>query len=270
MSVLQRKETSVNGRLVSYLFRPAQQNTSAPALVFLHGWRSEAAAWQGMLRALPWAGALYALDLPGFGQSPAFETATAGAAHEQGATIADYGRLVEDFIAKQKLVTVVLIGHSFGGRIAIKLAAAQPQWLTRLVLTGAAGVERSLGSSLKRGLMRAAAKTVKPLFAPRAMHPVRRRIYAWLGSDDYVATPALVGTFQNVITEDLAPSLEHIAVPTLLVWGSNDDTTPVRYGQLMEQSVPRSRLTVIEGAGHYVFLDQPQRFIAALTTFLNG
>lgn len=259
MSMLYRKATTVNGRLVSFIGRPAQ-NTDAPALVFLHGWRSEAAIWQGVMREIDWPGALYAPDLPGFGQSPALES---------GAGVADYAAIVEGFIRKQEITRTILVGHSFGGRIAIKLAADQPQWLVKLVLTGAAGVERAFGSSLKRTALRLAAKTVRPLFAPRFMQPARRRIYRQLGSEDYLATPALTATLQQILNEDLTPLLSAIAVPTLLLWGGVDQETPLTYGQLMERSVPGSKLAVIEGAGHYVFIDQPEEFLKALKDFLH-
>lgn len=259
MPALQRKELSVNGRLVSFLVRPAQ-NASAPALVFLHGWRSEATAWRGVLENLQWPGALYAIDLPGFGASPAL-------GREAG--LAEYAAVVEGFIKKNNLRDIIMVGHSFGGRIAIVLAHNQPAWLAKLVLTGAAGVERAFGGNLRRTAVRAAAKAVKPLFSPSFMQPLRRCIYRALGSDDYIATPELAATFQRIIAQDLTPVLKNINVPTLLVWGADDAVTPPAYGTLMERMVPHSSLVVLSQAGHYAFIDAPEEFLQTVHAFIS-
>lgn len=259
MPTLHNQATVADGRLLHYIERPAQ-NASAPALVFLHGWRSEAAVWSGIMRELPWSGAAYALDLPGFGQSPVLE---------KGAGLSDYAAVVEAFIEKKQLRTVIIVGHSFGGRIGIVIAARKPAWLHKLVLTGAAGVERSVKNGARRAVVQGIAKAVKPVFSPRFMQPARKRVYQLLGSEDYMATPHLTATFQAVINEDLTPLLPAISVPTLLLWGSDDMVTPRAYADIMEQNVPQSKRQVIANAGHYAFIDNPQAFAQQLYSFAH-
>lgn len=253
MPNISQRQLVVNDSLINYYESDISSGTQS--VVFLHGWRSEGKVWFNVMQHLDMPS--YALDLPGFGQSP-----LKGIAY----TVNDYVKVVNDFIKKLDLKNVFLIGHSFGGRIAMKLAASDSN-IARLVLVDAAGFRnQSLSTKVKKFI----ASIVKPLFKLPGLNSLRPKIYKLIGAEDYLATPQLQQTFVNVINEDLTPYLTSISQPTLLIWGKNDKDTPVDFARTMNTNITGSQLRVIEHAGHFSFLDQPQQFIDLLKQFINS
>jgi pimeloyl-ACP methyl ester carboxylesterase len=249
------KQIIINNLLINYIDSGSNAGTNK-TLLFLHGWRSEAAVWNDIMEQMEGEGAyMVALDLPGFGKSQV---------PMQPFTVEDYCSIVESFIHKLGLKNVVVIGHSFGGRIGIKLAATRPGLMQRLVLVDSAGFVMNNAQESGIGVL---AKLVKPLFTPAFMQALRKRIYKTIGAEDYVATPGLQKTFVNVISEDLSHHLKDIHCPTLLLWGANDADTPVEFGERMKQGIAGSELTLLPNAGHFSFVDQPQKFVQLLTRF---
>ena len=90
------------------------------------------------------------------------------------------------------------------------------------------------------------------------MKSTRDKIYKKMGAEDYVATPELKETFINVIDEDLTHYLEKITQQTLLIWGENDDATPVSQAKIMKEKIKNSKLIVVPNAGHFSFVDKPE------------
>jgi len=249
---MQAKQLVLNNLLVNYYYAAGEEEQ--PVLLFLHGWRSEGKVWQEIMEKLPEYNR-YALDLPGFGSSQVPQTFT----------LQNYAEIIDEFIKKLNLKRVILIGHSFGGRVAIKLAAQAPAYLEKIVLVDSAGVRA--GSAIKT-LKMAIAKIAKPFFSLPFLNPVRRKIYFALGSEDYIATPQLRQTFLNIINEDLTQLLPKINQPALLVWGKNDKDTPLTQARIMEQKVPGSQLVILLGAGHFSFLDKQEEFVNELKKFI--
>lgn len=223
----------------------------APILVFLHGWRADGKIWMPIADRLG-DGTVYCLDLPGFGKSQTPKTAY---------SVGDYANIVREFVLKLGAKQIILIGHSFGGRIAIKLASERPQWLARLVLVNSAGIRRE---TVANKLINVASKVLRPL----TPQPVKERLYQLIGAEDYLTAGDLKATFVKVINEDLRPDLEKIQVPSLLIWGKEDTDTPVAYGEIMHSLIPNSRLLILSNAGHYSFIDKPQEFVEELKSFI--
>lgn len=226
------------------------------ALVFLHGWRSEGLVWKDIAEKISSQGfAVYMLDLPGFGSSPK---------PKNPFSVGDYADVVAEFIKKLKLNNVILIGHSFGGRVAIKLLAMYPDSAEKLVLVDSAGV--GAGKSSEASFL---AKIAKPFFKPNFMQSLKKKIYKEIGAEDYVATPQLKETFLKVINEDLSGQLAQIDKPTLIVWGKDDKETPLESGKIINGKIKNSKLVVLENAGHFSFLDKPQEFFEEVMKFIG-
>lgn len=244
-------------QLVSY----AETGSGERAVVFLHGWRSNKEVWNGVAKRLQDSRIerlkIYALDLPGFGSSPA---------PKQPWTVGDYAYNVQKFLEKQELKHVFVVGHSFGGRIGIKLAANYPELVSKLVLADSAGF---VVTGRKQILMNWAAALVRPFFRPKFMQGLRKRIYSMLGAGDYVSTPELRETFLNMIGEDLSEDMKKISCPTLIIFGKNDKDTPVSYGARMKSYIENSELEVLEDAGHFSFLDQQDSFVEKVINFIS-
>src|SRR3989344_2680640 len=181
-----QKQIVIDDHLINYYQTGTQ--TAAPAVVFLHGWQSNAQAWVGVLNHMDCQA--LALDLPGFGQSPRPRT-------DWG--VGDYAELVKSFLAKLQLSHVVLVGHSFGGRITIKLAAANPGLVKTLVLVDAAGFRNN---SLSRTLKIWSAKILKPLFELGPFKALKPRLYELIGASDYGQAGQLKSILIKTLNEE--------------------------------------------------------------------
>lgn len=249
------KNIILNGALVHY-FTNDSQNENKP-IIFLHGWRSMGSIWLNFFDQLKNMGFFaLALDLPGFGQSQM---------PKKNFCLRDYATIVGEFIKKLKLKNPVIVGHSFGGNIALKLALIEPSMAKSLVLVDASGVRQKTN---KKNLAAIFAKIVKPLFLPSFMQPLRKLIYEKMGAADYLATPALQKTFLNITNEDLTESLKNIETKTLIIWGEGDKETPLGQAYILKNNLKNSRLVILKNAGHFPFLDQPDEFMKIITNYV--
>ena len=246
-------------------------------IVFLHGWGRTLDDFNDLknhlTQALPQAptpkslvsgqAVFLALDLPGFGGSPL--------AKADGFSLDDYCITLRAFFEKLELGHVVLIGHSLGGRIAIKFAARHPERVEKLVLISAAGIPyRSLRTFLL-GLGRRLFQTVFYAFGDlKSIVRFRNLFGAIFGSKDYqISHGALRDTLKKVLAEDLRPDAAKIKVPTLLLWGARDQITPLRDGQEYHTLIRGSRLEVLD-SGHFVFLEHPEECARRIASFLQN
>ena len=254
---MKQKQIILKGLFINYY----SQGTGGAPIIFLHGWRSEAAVWLPLFKILTAQSyTLYALDLPGFGQSEIPKIPF---------TLRDYAEIVKSFISNLSnpplpIPNVSIIGHSFGARVALKLASENQTVIQKLVLVGSGGA-RPWWHTISIGI----AKLLKPFFTPRFMHPLRTKIYQLIGAEDYLATPALKQTFLNILNESLMPLCASIHCPTLIIWGEHDGEARLEYGKKMTRVIPNAKLVIIKNAGHYPFMDQPKDFIKILEGFIN-
>lgn len=247
----------VNNLLTSYSTSSLGPLSTTVPVLFLHGWGSSKEVWGGVMQSLTTKGLLcYALDLPGFGKTQL---------PSQAWSVEDYAAFVLEFLNKLNSKRVIVVGHSFGGRISLVLAATHGVVVEKLVLVDSAGVYTT--PRFKK-VLAVASKFVRPFFRLRWVQPLRKSIYRTFGAEDYVAMPQLNKTFVKVIGEDLTNYLPAINQPTLLIWGKNDLATPLSYAKHFLRSLPNAKLEVLERAGHYSFLDAPEQFLAVLENFI--
>jgi len=250
------RQVVVKNLLVDYSVF-SEQAEASQSLLFLHGWRSQKEVWKPVIGRLQKQCKIYAMDLPGFGASQT---------PSQPMSVGDYAGAVREFIEKLDLKNVVVIGHSFGGRVGIKLSSQYPNLISKLVLVDSAGFAMDAS---KKSLMNMAAKIVKPIFKPKIMQGLRKKIYQKIGAEDYVATPQLTRTYLKVISENLSADMQVIACPTLIVFGSHDTETPASFGSKMQNLIPNSKFVILNNAGHFSFLDQPDEFVRLLLEFIE-
>lgn len=249
---MESRRIIINDNLVSYI----TAGKGEQSLIFLHGWRSNKEAWLRVAERMENCGyRLIFIDIPGFGASEA---------PKKPYTLHTYAETVRLFAEKLELPIHAVVGHSAGARIAIKLAVENPDLFNKLVLVASGGERASL-----LGIKKIFAKILKPFFAPAFMAPLRKKLYALIGAEDYLATPELTATFVNIINENLDPLLPKIKSETLIIWGDKDETAPLTYGRHMVSRIPNTQLEIIKGAGHYCFNEQPDAFVAIFTKFLK-
>lgn len=226
-------------------------------VVVLHGWGGRIESMAPVISCLGDRRVL-ALDLPGFGESPA-----PGSAWGTG----DYARFVREVLAGAGVERADFVGHSFGAKTSLYLAATTdvPR---RLVLAGSSGLRTppSFKARAKRWISRAG-RAAGRLGGPGAA--LRDALYRRIASEDYRNAGPLRPTFVKVVNEDLTDLLPQVRVPTLLVWGTKDDAVPVAHAKTMEERIPDAGLVLFEGAGHFAYLDEPDRFCRIVQHFLR-
>lgn len=217
----------------------AERFGQAPAtVVALHGWGRTRQDWNATLQGYD----ALAPDLPGFGATPPPDT---------GWSTAEYAGWIREILAD--LDRPVLVGHSFGGRIAVRIGATDPELVRGIVLTGvpllrpqASGSARPpLGYRVARALNR------KRLLSDGRMETLRRK----RGSADYNAAQGVMReVLVRAVNEDYGPELDAIAgngLPVAMVWGEHDTAAPVDMARLAHQRLGASAdLTVVPGSAH--------------------
>ena len=240
---------------------------SGPAILVLHGWGGSSDSWVKVQEILSEKGyQVIAPDFPGLGVSANPPIAWG---------VEEYADFVLRFAEKLELDKFFLLGHSFGGRIAINFSTLHPNKLKSLILIGSAGLQRSKSWSLRQ---RVVIKGLK-FFHFLAELPIlnifynslRRAIYIFSGTRDYysIKSPVMRETFKKVIEEDLFDCLPQIKNKTLVVWGEKDNLTPQSIAHLLKEKIADSELAIIPGVGHSPHLKSPEQLSEIILKFLN-
>lgn len=236
-------------------------------VLLLHGWGGSVDSFAPVAAALSKDRRVIAVDFPGFGETPP---------PPEPWSVTEYTELIRDFIERLDIRGCHIIAHSFGGRVAILLAAQYPHLVSKMVLVDAAGVKpkRSLKYHVKVRAFKLGKRVMKCRFCMRLLGPAGKKLQKRVesaGSKDYRAlSEHMRRTFVRVVNQDLTPQLKKIQSPTLLIWGQNDTETPLYMAQIMEREIPDAGLVVFEGAGHFSYLDRFERFMLVLRSFLGG
>lgn len=229
-------------------------------VLLLHGWGGQIESMQGPAAALAAKGYhVHALDLPGFGRSPI-------PAEVWG--VPEYARCVAGYLDAVKLKPVNLIGHSFGGRISIVLGADHAAYVDKIVLADSAGVVAPGG--LREKLVGLGKAALKLPILNRFEDRLREVGRSALGSDDLKNAGALEPIFRKVIAEDLVPFAARIRAATLLIWGDQDQDTPLWQAHILEKMIPDAGLVVFPGAGHFAYQERLPDFVRIVDTFFRG
>ncbi|HTB50031.1 MAG TPA: alpha/beta fold hydrolase [Solirubrobacteraceae bacterium] len=246
--------TTVLGLRTRYLVRG-----SGTAVLVLHGWGASIEAVYPIVAGLAPVARVYALDLPGHGQSEL---------PPEPWGVAEYQAFVAAFMDGLAIERAAIVGHSNGGRIAIRMAATEPGRAARLVLVDSAGIrpKRRLRYYRRVGMAKVGKYAARYLGTPGEW--LRTRIVSRVASADYAAAGPMRPTLVRLVNSDLREYLPLISVPVLLVWGADDADTPVADARLMEKLIPDAGLVVLEGAGHYSYIDQEARFSRIVSHFL--
>lgn len=225
----------------------------APALL-VHGWGANIELLAPLAIRLSRLGhRCYSFDLPGFGGSDELPNPF---------TIFDYAAFCLAYLDHHQLGEINYFGHSLGGRIGLILGSNHSDRISKLALSNSAGLktEAPLGARLRLRAYQSARHTLERFGAKSASERLREKYNRRFGSDDYRnASPIMRQTLINVVNEDLLNYAKRVAVPTILVWGDNDEDTPLWMGQKLEKAIPDAALIIHAGAGHYAYLDFPEK-----------
>lgn len=262
---------------------PKRPRKSTETVLLIHGLAGSSKTWDAVMPLLAERFDVIAPDLLGHGES-----AKPLGDYSLGA----FASGLRDFLAVLDVRRVTIVGHSFGGGVAMQLAYQHPQLLDRLVLVGSGGLGREV-SWMLRLLSLPGFEYVMPLGFPKpavdigthvgrflGRHGIRNKRFGemWRSYASLAGAPdrtAFVRTMRGVIepggqTINASDRLYLAArVPTLLVWGDRDAIIPVDHAREAHARIENSRLEIMEGLGHFPHVEDPERFVAVLTDFLD-
>ena len=218
-------------------------------MVFLHGYLSSK---EGFYRQIEYFSKFYrvtAVDFLGFGKSGPLTTPF---------SVGEYAAWLKEVLIELRVRKPCVIAHSFGCRVAVKLASEDDAFFDKMLLTGPAGVilNRNFAYYCKVKSYRLV-KKIAPNFAEKHF-----------GSAEYkTLSPVMKESYKKIVNEDLRACAAKVSNPVLLVVGEDDRTTPLKEGQAYLERFPNARLLVMKG-GHFAFLDDPLTFNLIAEEFL--
>lgn len=219
-------------------------------VLLLHGWGQNIEMMKPIGDNLANKCRITILDFPGFGGSDEPSSAW---------TIDDYSNMLEKFVKELNIKKPIIMGHSFGGRVAIRYSAHNT--IEKVVLFGSPCIRREKELPLSVKIL----KGIKKLPGMNALGEYMKN---FIGSRDYkAASPVMRQTLVNVVNEDLSMYAKDIEEPTLLIWGENDDEAPVEDAKALESLMVDAALIILPGT-HYAYLENLPRVISILDNFI--
>jgi pimeloyl-ACP methyl ester carboxylesterase len=260
---------------------------SGPALLLIHGVGDNSTAWEPVHAKLAQRFTVIAPDLLGHGESDKPRADYSLPAFANG---------MRDLLAALDIDRVTVVGHSFGGGVAMQFAYQYPQLVERIVLVSSGGVAQDVSFALRLAAMPMGSEALGVLRVPGAMPAIRlfgRAIGAVLGSTklgrDAADVVELLEGFQNSSAlSAFARTLRSVVdgrgqfvtmldrihlvqpIPVQLIWGDDDFVIPVDHARTAHAAIPGSRLEIFENSGHMPFRDHPDRFVEVVRRFIDS
>lgn len=254
---------NINGTDINY--KISGPEAADQTMVILQGWGTCLELYDSVAAAVNDACRVVQLDLPGFGASDE---------PPEPWNVDAYADFFCAFAKELGIKKAVLLGHSYGGRVILKLASRDslPFEIEKIVLVDSAGVmpERSASQKFKVRLY----KIKRNFLMSRPVHSMFPEVIDyWMskqGSADYrAASPMMKKCLVMAVNEDLKHLMPLVKQETLLVWGDLDADTPISDAHIMEEKIPNAALVVLEGTDHFSFLYKPVEFRNILRAFLG-
>lgn len=228
-------------------------------ILILPGWKLPGTLYADLVLLFKKRGyRAFALDLPGFSQDKLKVDLL---------TLDDYVEFVEKFMKSYKISSAILIGHSFGGRLAIKYAYLYPKRVEKLILTGVPIIRNITLKKRAASILAFVGKKMIWVFPHFAREFLRKLLYYSIGEWDYYKSGNLKKVFVNVINEDLAIYLKKIYCPIFLLWGEKDTFIPASDIEKIKKLNPNIESKIIPGCGHRLPIENPKIFLKEYLSF---
>lgn len=229
-------------------------------IVILHGWGCTGKKYEAIQHEFENAGyTVFAPDFPGFGSQKMIKPVM---------NLDDYVDFLDMYLKKQKLKKVLVVAHSFGGRVVSKFIARHPGVVEKLVITGSPLIKKEL--PLKKRIIRKAVSMTKKITRKLPVwffEKSRWVLYRFLGEYDYYRSNNLRETFKNIVHEDVAPNLRYNTIPTLIIWGEQDTIVPVSLAREIHKRIKQSQLIIMPEVGHKAPYEAPHEFATYVLNF---
>lgn len=228
-------------------------------LILLHGWGGSLKSLENLQTELARYFRVYNIELPGHGIEKQLDTVW---------TLSDFSEKIKTFLEELKIENPILIGHSFGGKVILKTLINNPEIASKVILINASGIKPE--NDLKKTLGKLISIPLKPIFNLKAFGLPRKLIYRFiLGESDYSKLDGnLRETFTNVVNEHLDSDVNKINSKVLLIWGKDDDKTPIWMANKLNEAIKDSELLEVEGR-HNLPLAMPKGVAAIIREWIN-
>lgn len=240
-------ELKIKDTIINYI---QYGNEEGKDVLLLHGWGQNIEMMKPIGDKLEKKFKITILDLPGFGKStePTFPW-----------TLNDYSEMLEIFVEELKIKKPIVIGHSFGGRLAINYSSNNV--IEKLVLFGSPIRPEKSTDSLK-------VKTLKSLKKLPGMNGIAEKMKKYIGSRDYKAASTIMRqVLVNTVNKDLTENAKKIEEATLLIWGDYDEEASIDDAHILEQIMPDAGLIILPGT-HYAYLENLNQVMNILNEFM--
>jgi pimeloyl-ACP methyl ester carboxylesterase len=236
---------------------------SGPILLMMHGWGQNLESLRMLGELLSKHAQVHLIDLPGFGSSPAPEA--------DWDTIG-YAERILRYLDEKSIDRAILLGHSFGGRVSVRLASRHPERVEAVVLINSGGLKRPPGKwKLKAQLVKILGKSLKSVDKATGSKYYESWFVPKFASIDYKNAGRLRNILVKSVNEDVSEDATRIKSPVFLLWGELDTETPLEMGQRFSNLIPGSQLLVLPGKGHFPFLGDSAHLCARyIIEFLKG
>jgi pimeloyl-ACP methyl ester carboxylesterase len=247
-----RETVCVRGAEVALYRLAGESRAGAPLLIWAHGWGHTHRALLPLAESVQRAVPSVLLDLPGFGASPLPPAAWG---------TADYADAIAEWLAGSPPARRIWVGHSFGGKVGLQLAARHPQLLAGLFLIAAAGLppQRPLPVRLRLTARRWAFRLARSV-TPEG--PARERLRARFGSADYREAGPLRPILVKTVGEDVTEAARAVRCPAALLYGDHDRETPPDIGRRLENLMPQAQFYLLRGFDHWNVLTEGRHQVA--------
>ncbi len=214
-------------------------------ILLLHGWGGNIESLHGLQEQLANKGyRVTNVSLPGFGKSEV---------PSEPWFMKDYALFIEELILGLKLKKPILVGHSFGGKVGIKMVLEFPYLISKLILINASGIKPK--NSLKKLVFGTVSKILGPIL-PRKLKDFGYKYI--VGETDYMNSGNMKETFKNIVNEHFDVELSQIDVPTQIIWSEKDTYVPLWMGERLHSLIPHSSFEIVREATHGLPLTDPK------------
>ncbi len=232
-----------------------------PIVIWAHGWGHSHKNWEQLINPLENMARHIALDFQGFGKSPLPPS-------HWGTK--DYADNIAAWLKENDFAPVIWVGHSFGCRVGLQIAANHPELIKSMCLISGAGLKkkRSLWNSIYFYFRIKLFKILKKIIPKGAL---KDKIINIFGSADYKNAGAMREVFVRVVNEDLSEQAKKVNCPVILIYGQDDDQTPPEFGVRFSKLIKESKLFLLDGQDHYSVLQNGRhQVIKILAEFMKA
>lgn len=214
----------------------------------LHGWGQTLSSLRPLGELLADSHDVHLIDLPGFGK-----TAAPSAVWNSD----NYAKCLIHYLDQHNLATVDIIGHSFGGKVALTLASHYPERVSSLVIMAASGLpkKRSLFSHIRMLALKWTAKLLKAVDKLFGTNLFQNQFAPRFGSSDYKKAGNMKDILVKTVNENLTEAIKKISAPTLILWGEKDSETPAEVAERMQTLIKNSKAYIFPGKDHHLYHD---------------